>query len=81
MNRNQVIEELKMNHPAGTAMVEVSEEELTRVYGGGDVQPETTTACLYTGGVVIGVTLSLWKCQRSIVIKERWSLNEPRSSN
>jgi len=41
MNRNQVIEELKVNHPAGTAMVEVSQEELTRVYGGGDVQPET----------------------------------------
>ncbi|MCM3773830.1 mersacidin family lantibiotic [Priestia aryabhattai] len=43
MNRNQIVEELKMNHPAGTAMVEVSEEELTRVYGGSDVQPETNT--------------------------------------
>ncbi|MBU8589233.1 mersacidin family lantibiotic [Priestia megaterium] len=31
-----------MNHPAGAPMVEVSEDELTRVYGGGDVQPETT---------------------------------------
>ncbi|MFS0907383.1 mersacidin family lantibiotic, partial [Priestia aryabhattai] len=39
MSRDQVIEESKVNHPAGTAMVEVSEEELTRVYGGGDVQP------------------------------------------
>ncbi|MFS0907381.1 mersacidin family lantibiotic [Priestia aryabhattai] len=43
MNRNQIVEELKMNHPAGTAMVEVSEEELTRVYGGSDVQSETNT--------------------------------------
>ncbi|MBU8589136.1 mersacidin family lantibiotic [Priestia megaterium] len=42
MSRNQVMEELKMNHPAGAPMVEVSEDELTRVYGGGDVQPETT---------------------------------------
>ena len=62
MNRNQVIEELKMNHPAGATMVEVSEDELSRVYGGGDVQPETTPACLVTGGVVIGVTLSIWRC-------------------
>ncbi|KQU17826.1 mersacidin family lantibiotic [Priestia megaterium] len=62
MSRSQVMEELKMNHPAGAPMVEVSEDELTRVYGGGDVQPETTPGCLYTGGVVIGVTLSLWKC-------------------
>lgn len=43
LNRNQIVEELKMNHPAGTAMVEVSKEELTRVYGGGDVQSETNT--------------------------------------
>ncbi|WP_412762915.1 hypothetical protein [Priestia megaterium] len=43
MSRNQVIKELGVDHPAGMAMVEVSEEELTRMYGGGDVQPETTT--------------------------------------
>jgi len=42
MDRNQIMEELKMNHPAGAPMVEVSEDELNRVYGGGDVQPETS---------------------------------------
>ncbi|MDR7246980.1 mersacidin family lantibiotic [Priestia megaterium] len=56
MNRNQVIEELKMNHPAGTAMVEVSEEELTRVYGSGDVQPETSPFCV-TAGLIGGYYL------------------------
>ncbi|MCM3773835.1 mersacidin family lantibiotic [Priestia aryabhattai] len=62
MNRNQVIEELKMNHPAGTAMVEVSEEELARVYGGGDVQPETTPACAIGGGITLGIALSKLLC-------------------
>ncbi|MCM3773831.1 mersacidin family lantibiotic [Priestia aryabhattai] len=61
MNRNQVIEELKMNHPAGTAMVEVSEEELTRVYGGGDVQPETSPLCV-AGGIIIGIKISKAVC-------------------
>ncbi|MDR7246982.1 lichenicidin A2 family type 2 lantibiotic [Priestia megaterium] len=61
MNRNQVIEELKMNHPAGTAMVEVSEEELTRVYGGGDVQPETSPLCV-TAGLIGGYYLSKAIC-------------------
>lgn len=62
MTRNQVLAALKENHPAGEVLVEVSKEELVRVHGGGDVQPETTTPCAYTAGVVIGVTLSLWKC-------------------
>ncbi|MDA1567894.1 mersacidin family lantibiotic [Bacillus cereus] len=61
MNRNQVIEELAVNHPAGAKLVEVSKDELSRVYGGGDVQPETTPWC-YLGGVAIGVGLSMWKC-------------------
>jgi len=55
MSRNQVMEELKMNHPAGAPMVEVSEDELNRVYGGGDVQPETSFACLTS--VAVTVTL------------------------
>ncbi|MGF9943035.1 mersacidin family lantibiotic [Priestia megaterium] len=50
MSRNQVMEELKINHPAGAPMVEVSEDELIRVYGGGDVQPETAP-------VVTGLTI------------------------
>ncbi|MNL40526.1 hypothetical protein D3C87_1628820 [compost metagenome] len=77
MDRNQILEQMRENHPSGAKMVEVSAEELTRLYGGGDVQAETTPACLYfvytvgaassnaciyTGGVVVGVTLSIWKC-------------------
>ncbi|MBU8589232.1 mersacidin family lantibiotic [Priestia megaterium] len=64
MSRNQVMEELKMNHPAGAPMVEVSEDELTRVYGGGDVQPETTPLCLPTIpiAVTIGVIYSKKHC-------------------
>jgi type 2 lantibiotic (TIGR03893 family) len=62
MNRFQVLESIKENHPSGATLVEVSKEELERVYGGGDVQPETTTPCAYTIGVTIGITLSMWKC-------------------
>ncbi|MDI6678280.1 mersacidin family lantibiotic [Bacillus wiedmannii] len=63
MNRTQVIEELAANHPAGAKLVEVSKDELTRVYGGGDVQPETTPACiLYINGLTIGLALSKQSC-------------------
>ncbi|MFF2883424.1 mersacidin family lantibiotic [Bacillus toyonensis] len=64
MNRNQVIEELAVNHPAGAKLVEVSKEELTRVYGGGDVQAETTpmTPTLYLNGITIGLALSKQSC-------------------
>ncbi|MFE4880225.1 mersacidin family lantibiotic [Bacillus mycoides] len=61
MNRNQVIEELAVNHPAGAKLVEVSREELTRVYGGGDVQAETTPL-LYINGITIGLALSKQSC-------------------
>ncbi|EOO05679.1 MULTISPECIES: mersacidin family lantibiotic [Bacillus] len=66
MNRNQIIEELAVNHPAGAKLVEVSKEELTRVYGGGDVQPETSPACasamLYLQGVTVSLGLSRMHC-------------------
>ncbi|AKR13159.1 type 2 lantibiotic (plasmid) [Bacillus thuringiensis] len=52
MNRNQIIEELAENHPAGAKLVEVSKDELARTYGGGDVQPETTPAC--------GIAIAAW---------------------
>ncbi|WP_254490162.1 mersacidin family lantibiotic [Bacillus thuringiensis] len=54
MNRNQIIEELAENHPAGAKLVEVSKDELSRTYGGGDVQPESTPAC------AVGVTIAAW---------------------
>lgn len=39
-------------HPAGDALAGLSEEELLAVYGGGDVQAETTPIC-YTSVTVI----------------------------
>lgn len=76
MSRNDVLNSMKHNNPAGASMVEISEEELTRVYGGGDVQGETTAPCFYVGygayvssancawgaGSVVGLGLSIWKC-------------------
>ncbi|HDR7736281.1 mersacidin family lantibiotic [Bacillus cereus] len=62
MNRNQVIEELGENHPAGAKLVEVSKDELSSIYGGGDVQPETTPACAIGGGIALGVALSSLFC-------------------
>ncbi|AHX21585.1 mersacidin family lantibiotic [Bacillus cereus] len=62
MNRNQVIEELSVKHPAGAKLVEVSKEELTRISGGGDVQPETTPLCAFGGGVALGLSLSKVYC-------------------
>ncbi|HDR7736279.1 TPA: mersacidin family lantibiotic [Bacillus thuringiensis] len=64
MTRNQIIEDLKVNHPAGAKLVEVSKDELARIYGGGDVQPESTIAC--AAGVTIAAwgahQLSYWNC-------------------
>ncbi|MBK5491882.1 mersacidin family lantibiotic [Bacillus sp. TH13] len=66
MNRNQIIEGLAKNHPAGEKLVEVSKDEITRVYGGGDVQPETTPLCVstiwYANGITIGLALSRQSC-------------------
>ncbi|KQU17824.1 mersacidin family lantibiotic [Priestia megaterium] len=58
MSRNQVMEELKMNHPAGAPMVEVSEDELNRIYGGGDVRAETTISC---GAVLVTIGIYISK--------------------
>ncbi|MED4206661.1 lichenicidin A2 family type 2 lantibiotic [Neobacillus mesonae] len=62
MSRSFALETLAKQQPAGALLVEVSQEELARIQGGGDVQPETTTPCAYTAGVLIGIGLSLWKC-------------------
>ncbi|EOO05680.1 MULTISPECIES: mersacidin family lantibiotic [Bacillus] len=62
MNRNEVIEELAVNHPAGAKLVEVSKEELTRIYAGGDVQPETTPVCAIGGGLALGFSISKIYC-------------------
>ncbi|WP_047150428.1 mersacidin family lantibiotic [Aneurinibacillus tyrosinisolvens] len=72
MNRYQVLSALKENHPAGAPMVEVSAEELARVYGGGDVQAETTPVCAAAvassancaagAGLVVGGAISYFWC-------------------
>ncbi|MGR5865248.1 mersacidin family lantibiotic [Bacillus cereus] len=62
MNRNQVIKELAKNHPSGSKLVEVSREELSRIHGGGDVQPETTPICAFGSGVALGLSLSKIYC-------------------
>lgn len=62
MNRENALRSLMVEHPAGEALVELSKDELTRVHGGADVQPETTPLCGYLVGVGIGAILSIMKC-------------------
>lgn len=62
MQRNIALLSLEMESPAGEALVELSNEELMRVHGGADVQPETTPLCGFFVGVGIGVILSVAKC-------------------
>ncbi|PRT15281.1 mersacidin family lantibiotic [Bacillus wiedmannii] len=62
MTRSEVINAYKMeNHPAGRKLNALTEDELTRIQGGGDVKPETTPA--FGGGVALSVALSkLFSC-------------------
>lgn len=74
MKRNEAMQKVSMENPAGSLMGELSIEEMTRVQGGGDVQPETTLLCVqvgirmssqkcaYVAGGVVGGAISVWKC-------------------
>lgn len=62
MHRAQVLAEMVTDHPSGSKLVELSREELTKVYGGGDVQPETTPVCAVGGGIALGIALSKLFC-------------------
>ncbi|MBY0097854.1 mersacidin family lantibiotic [Mesobacillus maritimus] len=77
MSRNEILQSMNGNSPAGPSMMEISNEELKKVIGSGDVQGETTTfpcfavayygvqssvSCAYAAGAVVGVGLSVWKC-------------------
>ncbi|MED4206663.1 lichenicidin A2 family type 2 lantibiotic [Neobacillus mesonae] len=62
MTRTQVLTGLNHNNPAGEVLIEVSTEELAQIYGGGDVQPETTTVCAVGGGIALGIALSKLFC-------------------
>ncbi|MFG6113702.1 lichenicidin A2 family type 2 lantibiotic [Halobacillus sp. MO56] len=66
MSRKQMAEALKnpeirtklgVESPAGETLGELSKDELSRVNGGSDVQPETSPTC-----VTIGITISLAYC-------------------
>ncbi|MNH92255.1 hypothetical protein D3C73_448310 [compost metagenome] len=62
MNRTNALLSLKLDNPAGEALVELSNDELMRVQGGADVQPETTPVCGFFIGAGIGAILSVFKC-------------------
>ncbi|MFK4311034.1 type 2 lantibiotic (TIGR03893 family) [Bacillus sp. RC242] len=65
MSKEQMIEALKdpearkklgeVDHPSGKPINELTLEELAEVQGAGDVQPETTPAC-----VTLGFTLGMY---------------------
>lgn len=73
MRREEVLAAFENVNPAGEALVELSHSELSRVYGGADVQPETTPVCAIAatvaassatcaavgGGIAVGVTIVL----------------------
>lgn len=61
MSRKQVLNSLKTDNPAGKSLTVLSEEELIRTQGGGDVQSETTPT--FSAGVTFGVGMSkLFEC-------------------
>ncbi|HBU84667.1 mersacidin family lantibiotic [Paenibacillus sp. UMB7766-LJ446] len=62
MNREHALRFLETQSPVGETLVELSQEELMRVHGGADVQPETTPLCGFLVGVGIGVILSVTSC-------------------
>lgn len=77
MSRKDALQAMNANNPAGPSMMEISNEELKKVLGSGDVQGETTTfpcfavayygvqssvACAYAAGAGVGLALSAWKC-------------------
>jgi type 2 lantibiotic (TIGR03893 family) len=49
--------DLGLESPAGQSLEELGHDELARINGGADVQPETSPAC-----VTVGITLSLAFC-------------------
>jgi type 2 lantibiotic (TIGR03893 family) len=59
MTRSEIIKSYNRNtDPAGRKLNSLSEEELTRIQGGGDVNPETTTLCAFGSGVALTIALS-----------------------
>jgi Two-component Enterococcus faecalis cytolysin (EFC) len=59
MSRTDAIKSINKLQPAGEKMFSLSEEELAKVNGAGDVQPESTpTIVPFTGGILFGVGMS-----------------------
>lgn len=63
MQRSEILNSFNQNHPSGEKLAVLSQEELLRVHGGGDVQAETTTICAFGKGVALGASLSLLFCK------------------
>ena len=59
MKRSEIIKSFNQNnHPAGVKLNYLSDEDLARIQGGGDVKPETTTLCAFGSGVTLGIALT-----------------------
>lgn len=59
MTRSEIINSYSSdNHPAGQRLSALSQEELIRIQGRGDVKPETSTLCAFGGGVALTIALS-----------------------
>lgn len=60
MNRSEIINSYTgSDHPAGRKLNALTDAELSRIQGGGDVKPETTTTlCAFGGGVALTIALS-----------------------
>ena len=64
MKRSEIIKSFNQNnHPAGVKLNYLSDEDLARIQGGGDVKPETTTLCAFGQGVSLTIALSLVLCE------------------
>ena len=63
MTRSEIIKSFNQNNnPAGVKLNYLSDDDLARIHGGGDVKPETTTLCAFGSGVTLTIALSKMIC-------------------
>lgn len=65
--KNPELRSNKMNHPAGQSFGELAKEDMMKIQGAGDVQPETTptlSSAPCAGWLTVGITatISYAKC-------------------
>ncbi|TVX93163.1 mersacidin family lantibiotic [Paenibacillus agilis] len=56
MSRNQILASLHENDPAGSKLIELSKDELERVYGGADMNIMSTPIC--TTIIIVTITIA-----------------------